>query len=64
MKIEKRLCDVCGDEITEPHPTRLERHEYAKEQYRPCYKRVDTYDICDKCCSKLPDLFKALKEDK
>ena len=64
MKIEKRLCDICGNEIAKRHPTRIERHEYSKEQYRPSYKKVGIYDICDNCCSNLPELFKALKEDK
>lgn len=60
MKIEKCLCDICGNEIADSHPLRMELQEYTKG-YRPCYKKVKTYEICDECQGKLPDLFKALK---
>lgn len=64
MKIEKTICDICGNEITESHPTRLERQEYDKTTYRPAYKKVSAYDICKECGSKLNNLFKNLKEGK
>ena len=64
MKINKCICDICGKEITTSHPTRLEQHEYQKDLYRPVYKKVIAYDICDKCCDKLPGHFRALREDK
>jgi hypothetical protein len=64
MKIEKMICDICGNEITESHPTRLERQEYDKTSCHPAYKKVGTYDICKECDSKLNSLFKDLKEGK
>lgn len=64
MKIEKSICDICGEEITESHPTRLEQQEYDKKDYRPHYKRVRTYDICKSCCAKLSDIFKGAQEVK
>ncbi len=63
MRIEKSLCDICGNEITNEHPTRVEHQEYGVRNYRG-YRKVHTYDICGKCKVKLPDLFKALKEVK
>ena len=64
MKIEKIICDICGEEITESHPTRMEQHEYDKSGFKSVYKKIKTYEICDKCEPQLPNLFKALKGDK
>ena len=64
MLINRIICDICGEEITESHPTRMEHQEYHNNDLRPSYKKVRTYEICDKCKSQLPNLFKALKEDK
>ena len=57
MRIEKSLCDICGNEITKVHPTRIEHQEYGVHNYR-AYRKVRTYDICDECKVKLPDLSK------
>lgn len=61
MKIEKIICDICGREITEPHPTRVEQQAYFHERNFRGYKKAVSYEICDDCVTKLPDLFKALK---
>ena len=64
MKIEKRICDVCGAEIADLHPTRFDRVEYVTESRKSLYKKVESYDVCTPCCDKLIDTFKTTKEGK
>lgn len=72
MKIEKRVCDVCGEAITEAHPLRLAVQEYAitetqtwngKTKTNKSYKNINTYDICDKCAAYMPKLLRGLKDE-
>lgn len=72
MKIEKRLCDVCGDAIKEAHPLRLAVQEYVttetatwngKSKTNKSYKNCSVYDICSKCATYMPNLLRGLKNE-
>lgn len=72
MKIEKHVCDVCGEVIQDAHPLRLAVQEYVateKESWNgkiktsKSYKNCSVYDICNKCATYMPKLLKNLRDN-
>ena len=71
MKINKHICDICGNEIQEEHPLRLAVQEYTvtesekwngKKITNKSYKNCSIYDICSKCATYMPNLLKGLND--
>jgi hypothetical protein len=57
MKVEKIVCDICGEVITAKHPLKISVMEYSEKPPKG-YRKKNTLDICEKCEQNLPKILK------